>query len=443
MLDPRLVTADPERVKDNMRRRRAADEAFTSVDRMVALSAERTDLVAERDGLRGERNTLSREIGGLLKEGRSDEAAAVKQRVSDGKVRIEVLEARLGELELEQSDLAMALPNLLHDSVPDGASEDDNREVRRWGTPREFDFEPLAHVEVGERLGVLDLERSAKLTGARFSVLYGDGARLERALISWFLDLHTREHGYREVMVPYIVHRKILEGTGQLPKFEDDMFKLAGQLNGSDAFLIPTAEVPVTNLHREEILDATSVPVKYVCFTPCFRSEAGSAGRDMRGLIRTHQFHKVELVWVTEPEHSAAAHEELVRHAETCLMQLGLPFRTVELCAGDTSFNAARCFDLEVWLPSQQGYREISSCSTFGDFQARRMGLRYRPARPAGVTKKQKPRFAHTLNGSALAVGRTLVAILENGQQADGSVVIPEVLRPYMGTDVLRPPSEG
>jgi seryl-tRNA synthetase len=294
-----------------------------------------------------------------------------------------------------------------------------------------FTFAPHSHVELGTRLGILDFERAAKLSGARFAVLEGMGAKLERALINFFLDLHTTEHGYKEVMVPYIVHRQIAEGTGQLPKFEKDMFRLAEPLNGSDAFLVPTAELPVTNLHRDEILDEEELPMRWACFTPCFRSEAGSAGRDVRGLIRQHQFHKVELVWLTTPDRVDQDYKALVLHAETCLQRLGLPYRVVRHCGGEVSFSAARCHDLEVWLPSQDTFREISSCSHFTDFQARRMQLRYRPKDHDG--KKSKPRLVHTLNGSGLAVGRTLVAILENYQQADGSIEIPEALRPYLG----------
>jgi seryl-tRNA synthetase len=354
----------------------------------------------------------------------------MKEKVSHGNVRTKIIEEELEGVEGHRRDLILGLPNLLHDDVPEGKGEEENVVIRTWGEVRLGEGEGEAHVEVGQRLGILDFDRSAKLAGARFAVLRGMGARLERALINFFLDQHTSEHGYTEVLTPYIVHADIAEGTGQLPKFESDMFKLAEPLNGQTAYLIPTAEVPVTNLHRDEIIDAEQLPVKYACFSPCFRSEAGSAGRDVRGLIRVHQFHKVELVWVAHPDHAEAHHQELLGHAESMLQKLDLPYRVVELCGGDVSFSAHRCFDLEVWLPSQ-GYREISSVSHFSDFQARRMGLRFRPEPVDG--KKQKPRAAHTLNGSGLAVGRTLVAILENYQQPDGSVVIPEVLRPYMG----------
>lgn len=435
MLDPRLVAEKPDLVKDNLRRRRAADEAFAAVDAIVELARERVALITERDGLRAARNSLSKEIGDLMKAGRREEAEAIKAQVSAGNERTKVLEDRLSEVEDAQSAHLLSLPNLLHAEVPEGDDESANVELRRWGSPRDI-AEPHAHVEVGERLGLLDLERSAKLSGARFAVLSGGLARMERALINFFLDLHTGEHGYTELVVPYVVQRDAMIGTGQLPKFEADMFKLAAPLNGADAFLIPTAEVPVTNLHRDEILDESSLPKKYVAFTPCFRAEAGSAGRDVRGLIRQHQFHKVELVQITTPEQSEAAHEALTGHAETCLQRLGLPYRVEVLSSGDIGFGAHKCYDLEVWLPSQQRYREVSSCSNFADFQARRMGLRFRSA----ADPKGKPRIAHTLNGSGLAVGRTLVAILENYQQPDGSVIVPEALRPWMGgLEVLRP----
>jgi seryl-tRNA synthetase len=436
MIDPRMFLEDPARLTENLRRRHHV-EGEAIVARGAAAAARRTALVTERDGLRALRNTLSAEIGGLMKAGKRDEAEARKATVHENNGRIELIEAELGGIEAEISDLALLLPNLLADDVPDGDSEEGNVEIKRVGEPRVFDFEPLAHVEVGTRLKILDLDRAAKLSGARFWVLSGMGARLERALINFFLDLHTGEHGYTELMVPYMVQRKAMVGTGQLPKFEADMFRLADEVNGADMYLIPTAEVPVTNLHREEILDESEIPKRYCAFTPCFRAEAGSAGRDVRGLIRTHQFHKVELVVLSTPEASGEAHEALTRHAEIVLERLGLPYRRMLLCAGDISANAQRCYDLEVWLPSQQKYREISSCSNFGDFQARRMDLRYRPADVDG--KKQKPRFVHTLNGSGLAVGRTLVAILENYQQADGSLVVPEALRPYVGADVIRP----
>ncbi len=431
MIDPRILNEEPERVKASLRKRHADETLLNAVDTIVDLRSKRSNLIGERDDLRNQRNTLSKQIGGLMRDGRRDEADDVKAQVSAGNERIKALESELETIEGDVHARAMTLPNLLDADVPEGESEDDNQELRRWGVPTSFDFEPQSHVELGDGLGIIDLERSSKLAGARFSILLGAAAAMERALISFFLDMHTREHGYREVMVPYIVHRHALEGTGQLPKFEEDLFKLSEPLNGHDAFLISTAEIPVTNLHREEILELESLPKKYACFTPCFRAEAGAAGRDVRGLIRQHQFHKVELVWITTPERAKDDHQALLSHAETCLQRLELPYRVMMLCSKDTSFSAARCYDLEVWLPSQDNYREISSVSNFGTFQARRMGLRYRPEPEEG--KKAKPRAAITLNGSGLAVGRTLVAILENYQQADGSVIVPSALRPYMG----------
>lgn len=438
MNDLRSLLADPMVAKANLKRRHVEAKTLHVIDQLAALSTRRTELVTERDQLRADRNRLSKEIGGMYKAGRPDDAAAIKATVQAGNERIAVIEQEIHNLEDHLGELQLELPNLVQEDTPEGASEEDNPEVDRWGTPRVFEFEPQAHVEVGAHLGILDLERSAKLSGARFSVLYGMGAKLERALINFFLDVHTGEHGYLETMTPYIVGSDALVGVGQLPKFADDMFKLAKPVNGMDAYLISTAEVPVTNLHREEILEEEAMPRKFACFTPCFRAEAGSAGRDVRGLIRTHQFHKVELVVICKPEDSAAYHQALLGHAQTILQRLELPYRTVRLCGGDISFSAEKCYDIEVWLPSQDQYREISSVSNFGTFQSRRMNLRYRPNSVDG--KKQKPQFCHTINGSGLAVGRTLVAILENYQQADGSVVVPDVLRPYVGADVIPVP---
>ncbi len=438
MIDPTLLAEQPEIVLASLRKRHADAEAMGAVGRFGVLHALRRTLIQEGDTLRAERNRLSREIGQLLKENRMAEADEAKGRVAEGAERTRQIDEELAVVQSEQDHLAKILPNLLHPSVPEGEGEADNPVIRTWGTPRVFSFTPHSHVEIGSRLGILDLERSIRLSGARFSVLSGWGARLERGLINFFLDLHTQEHGYTEVMVPYIVHRHVAEGTGQLPKFEHDMFKLAEPLNGQDAFLIPTAELPVTNLYRDEILDEAQLPMKFVAFTPCFRSEAGSAGRDVRGLIRLHQFHKVELVWMTTPDRADADYKALLHHAETALQRLELPYRMVRHCGGEVSFSAARCHDFEVWLPSQDRYREISSCSHFTEFQARRMSLRFRPE--SAEAKKQRPKLCHTLNGSGLAVGRTMVALLENGQQADGSVVLPAILHPYVGTDVIRPP---
>ena len=430
MIDPHFLIENPDRVKDSLKRRQKAD-LCPFVDELVSLGGTRSALLTERDTLRADRNRLSKEIGGLYRSGDAAGAEALKATVQAGNVRIEDIETEIDALEARRTELSMQIPNLVDEDTPEGATEEDNPVVRTWGTPREVDFEIEAHVEIGTKLGILDLERATKLTGARFAVLVGAGARLERALINFYLDLHTGEHGYTEVMVPYMVHRRILEGTGQLPKFEEDLFKMSEPVNGSDTFLIPTAEVPVTNLHREEILDVSELPKQYACFTPCFRSEAGSAGRDVRGIIRQHQFHKVELVWLSTPETSDDNHHTLVSHAERCLQLLELPYRVVRHCGGELSFNAKKCFDLEVWMPSQGCYREISSVSNFGDYQARRMALRYRPEPVNG--KKSKARLAHTLNGSGLAVGRAIVAILENNVQADGSVRVPQVLVPYMG----------
>jgi seryl-tRNA synthetase len=357
----------------------------------------------------------------------------MKQEVRLAADRMKSLEQRQGELNTEATDILLALPNHLDDRVPMGKGDDEAVEILRWGEPRVLDFEPLPHDDLATALGILDTERAARMTGARFAVLKGAGAALERALINFFLSLHTTEHGYTEVMVPYLVWGSALQGTGQLPKFEADLFKIEGKVNGSEAYLIPTAEVPVTNLHREETVDPAQLPLKYACFTPCFRSEAGSYGRDTKGLIRQHQFHKVEMVQITTAEESSRAHLELVGHAERCLQLLGLPYRKVEIAGGDASAAAAYQIDLEVWVPSQGKYREISSCSNFWDYQARRMGLRHKKIEGKGTT------FCHTINGSGLAVGRTLVAVLENYQQADGSVIVPEVLRPFMmGLDHIR-----
>jgi seryl-tRNA synthetase len=348
-------------------------------------------------------------------------------RVGD---ELKSLDERARDLENELERLELTVPNVFDDTVPRGADESANREERRRGTPPDFDFEPKAHWDLGPALGILDFERATKVAGARFAVLRGAGAALERALITFMLDLHTRQHGYTEVLVPYLVNSDALVGTGQLPKFGDDLFRIESR----DLYLVPTAEVPVTNLHRGEILDAAELPLRYCAFTPCFRAEAGSHGQDVRGLIRQHQFHKVELVQITKPEDSARQLEELTGHAESVLDALELPYRVVSLSSGDLGFSAARTYDLEVWLPGQERFREISSCSNFTDFQARRAQLRYRPADGG------RPRLTHTLNGSGLAIGRTLVAVLENFQRADGSVVVPEVLRPYLhGLELIEP----
>jgi len=434
MIDARLIAENPDRVRDSLRRRNADEAALAVVDRLEALGARRGGLITEVDDCRATRNRLSPQIGRLFKEGRRDEANALRAQVQQAKARLGEIEGTLEDLEAERRGLLMALPNLLDDRVPPGRSEDDNVELRRWNTDDLGGGR--SHDDLGHALGILDFEAAARISGARFAVLVGAAARLERALISFFLDLHTAEHGYTEVMAPYIVWASSLEGTAQLPKFEEDLFKLAAPLNGQDAYLIPTAEVPVTNLHRGKILAEEDLPLSYACFTPCFRSEAGSYGRDTRGLIRQHQFHKVEMVKITTPDTSDAEHEALTGHAEACLRRLGLPYRLVRLCGGDIGFGARHCYDIEVWLPSQDTFREISSCSNYGDFQSRRMNLRFRPAGGKG-----KPAFCHTINGSGLAVGRTLVAVLENYQTDGGGVEIPEALRPYMGGLDHIPPS--
>ena len=437
MLDPRYITENQDAIRACYEKRGASEEALNAPAVLESLNHRRGELLRESEQCRALRNQLSPQIGQLMKAGKREEADALKAQVKNAAINIKTLEEELNALELERNHLLMRIPNILDERVPEGASESDNQQIRSWGDIPTFEFTPLEHDELGRRLGIIDAEAGAKISGARFTVLRGAGARLERALIQFFLNLHTQEHGYEEVMVPYMVRRNVLEGTSNLPKFEDDLFKLSKPLNGQDGFLIPTAEVPVTNLHREEILSEEQLPLSYTCFTPCFRSEAGAYGKDTRGLIRQHQFHKVELVRITTPEQADENHELLCQHAERCLQLLKLPYRVMRLCSGDISFGAKHCYDLEVWLPGQNAFREISSCSNFGDFQARRMKTRYRPVTE---NKKTKPIFCHTINGSGLAVGRTLVAIIENYQRADGSIEVPEVLRPYMnGLDQIQP----
>ena len=387
------------------------------------LEAERKTLQTRTQELQAQRNSLSKQIGML--KGQGKDASDVMAQVGAIGDELKASEARLGELLEKFTAILAGLPNIPDESVPVGADETANVEVKRWGTPRTFDFAVKDHTDIGEALGQLDFGTAAKISGSRFSLLKGGLARLHRALAQFMLDTHTADHGYTEVYVPYLVNAASLHGTGQLPKFEEDLFKV---LRGDQdpLYLIPTAEVPVTNIVRDEILAAEALPLKFVCHTPCFRSEAGSGGRDVRGMIRQHQFDKVELVQIVHPEKSAEAHEELTRQAEIILEKLELPYRRMALCSGDMGFSAAKTYDLEVWLPAQDTYREISSCSNFGAFQARRMQTRFR-------NDKNKTELCHTLNGSGLAVGRTLVAILENFQNADGSVTIPAVLRPYMG----------
>jgi seryl-tRNA synthetase len=422
LLDPKYVAENRERVVEMLRQR---GQALGPLDPW-SLDERRRQALQRVEALRHQQNVYSKEIAGLIRSGHApaDAKAAIAPhhgRVSD---EMKALEAELGEVESELRQILLGIPNLPDASVPVGRDAAANLEVRRVGEPPRFPFAPKPHWDLGPELGILDFERAAKLSGARFAVYFDQGARLERALIQFMLDLHTRERGYREVIPPYLVTAETLEGTGNLPKFEGDLFKT--RAGDRDLYLIPTAEVPLTNLHRDEILEAAALPLKYVAFTPCFRSEAGSYGKDVRGLIRQHQFHKVELVKLTTPESSMDELESMVADAEEVLKRLGLAYRVVVLSTGDMGFSSAKTYDIEVWLPGQQAYREISSCSNCSDFQARRASLRYRPE------SKAKPRFVHTLNGSGLAVGRTLIAVLENYQQADGSVLIPEALRPYL-----------
>ncbi|HEX7175651.1 MAG TPA: serine--tRNA ligase [Pyrinomonadaceae bacterium] len=415
-------------VRENFERVRASLEArafpVAVLDDFARLDSERRRVIAESDQLNAERNAAAREIGALMKEGKKEEAEGRRGRAAELKDRISGLDRERDEAERRMQELLSGVPNVQHESVPTGTGEDDNVEARRWGNRPELDFEPQDHVDLGVSLGILDLERATKIAASRFSILFGAGARLERALIQFMLDVHTEEHGYTETLPPFIVNAAALYGTTQLPKFEQDLFKLTDERG---LYLSPTAEVPVTNIHREEILEAAELPKKFVAYTPCFRSEAGSYGRDTRGIIRQHQFDKVELVKLALPEDSYAELEGLTRDAETILQRLGLHHRTVTLSTGDIGFGSAKTYDIEVWLPSQNTFREISSCSNYESFQARRAQIRFRR------TPGAKPEYVHTLNGSGLAVGRTWVAILENYQQQDGSVVIPEVLRPYMG----------
>jgi seryl-tRNA synthetase len=421
MLDLNYVRENLENVRLCLQTRGVAPEVL---DSFAEADSERRRVIAESDRLNAERNTASREIGALMKDGKRDEADARRKEVNELKERIADLDRQRDEAETRMRDLLTTLPNLPHESVPVGEDESANQEIRRWGTKPDFDFEPKDHVDLGTALGILDLDRAAKIAAARFAILNGDGARMERALISFMLDIHAREHEYRETLPPFIVNKASLFGTGQLPKFEEDLFKLNDE---RELYLVPTAEVPVTNYHSDEILDAAQLPMRWVAYTPCFRSEAGSYGRDTRGLIRQHQFEKVELVKYSLPENSYEELESLTRDAEVILQKLGLHYRTVALSTGDIGFGSAKTYDIEVWLPSQNTFREISSCSNYEAFQARRAQIRFRRAGGA------KPEFVHTLNGSGLAVGRTWIAIMENYQQADGSVVIPEALRPYMG----------
>lgn len=425
MLDLNYVRENLDRVRGAMQSR---GEKAATLDDFVAADLERKQAITESDTLNAQRNSASREIGALMKDGRKDEAEARRREVNELKERIAELDKRRTAAESRMTELLSTLPNIPHESVPVGKSEADNVEIRRWGNPPEFDFEVKDHVDLGTSLGILDLERATKIAAARFAILSGAGARLERAIINFMLDVQTRDHGYRETLPPFIVNSSTLFGTAQLPKFEQDLFKLR---DDRELYLIPTAEVPVTNYYREEILEATQLPLRWAAYTPCFRSEAGSYGRDTRGVIRQHQFEKVELVKYASPENSYEELESLTRDAETILQRLGLHYRVVELSTADLGFASAKTYDLEVWLPSQNTFREISSCSNCEAFQARRAQIRFR--RSGG----SKPEYVHTLNGSGLAVGRTWIAILENYQQEDGSVIVPEALRPYVGMEVI------
>jgi len=416
MLDIQIVRGRPDLVAAGLTKRGQT----VALDDFRALDTRRRALVTEVESLKRHRNESSKKIGEVMKSG--GDAVALRHEMKELGEKVSVLERDLAEVDAELDEFLKRLPNLPHESVPAGTTADDNVVVRTWGTPRAFDFPALPHWELGAALGVLDFERAARMTGARFALLTGDGARLERALINFMLDLHTKEHGYTEVLPPFLVNAQSLYGTGQLPKFEADLFKV----EPGGYYLIPTAEVPVTNIHAEEILDANQLPIAYCAYTPCFRSEAGSYGKDVRGLIRQHQFDKVELVRFAAPDSSYAQLEALTGHAEEVLKRLELPYRVVSLCGGDLGASAAKTYDIEVWLPSQGVYREISSCSNFEAFQARRANIKFRPRDGA------KAVHAHTLNGSGLAVGRTLVALLENGQERDGSITLPRALHAYM-----------
>ena len=429
MLDIKFVRENPDVVDKACESRQ---NAHWDREKFFELDEERRSVIAEVEKLQAERNSVSKQIGQLMREGRKDEAEAAKARVAANKDRIASLDDRRNEVEAALFDLVSRIPNIPHESVPYGKDDSDNPEVRRWGTPRDFSadgFEPKAHWDLGPATGMIDFDRGVKVAGTRFYVLGGMGARMERALISFMVDMHVKA-GFKEWWIPVITNRETLFGTGQLPKFEDDLYHV-----NPDLYLIPTAEVMLTNLHRGEVLEASQLPLWYTAFTPCFREEAGSAGRDTRGIIRVHQFDKVEMVKFAKPEDSMNQLESMVGEAEAVLQALGLPYHVVTLCTGDIGFSACKCYDLEVWLPSYGAYKEISSCSNCWDFQARRANIRYKdPAEFKGT------RYVHTLNGSGLAVGRTMAAIMENYQNADGSITVPEALRPYMGgVEVIRP----
>ena len=423
MLDPQLLRNELESCALKLAKR-----GYTlDVTALQSLEEKRKELQVETQRLQSERNSQSKSIGQAKAKG--EDVSAILESVSKIGEELKQTDEKLKVIQQQIEDIVLTIPNLHDDSIPEGKDENDNREERKWGTPKQFDFDVLDHVDIGEKIGGIDFETAAKITGSRFAVMSGSIARLHRALIQFMLDTHSTEHGYTETYVPYIVNKESLQGTGQLPKFEEDLFKLRSE---HDIYLIPTAEVPVTNIVRDTIIEADYLPRKYVCHTPCFRSEAGAYGRDTRGMIRQHQFEKIEMVQVVAATESEKTLEELTGHAEKILQLLDLPYRVMTLCGGDTGFSAAKTYDLEVWLPAQKTYREISSCSNFKDFQARRLKARWRNPETG------KPELVHTINGSGLAVGRTLVAVLENYQQQDGSVLVPDVLKPYMnGLDII------
>lgn len=422
MLDIKLLRTEPEKVKAAMNRRKEN----VDIDKVLAADEKRREVLYAAEGLKAKQNEVSKEIPKMKKEGKDVIPVLAEMKALSEKIK--ALDEEIRVLDSELENLMLTIPNIPNPTVPDGETDEDNLEIRKWGEPTKFPFEPKAHWDLGESLDILDFGAAAKITGARFTVYKGLGARLERAIISYFLNKHTDENGYTEILPPYMVHRNSMTGTGQLPKFEEDAFKVAG----TEYFLIPTAEVPVTNLYKDSILDAADLPIKHVAYSACFRAEAGSAGRDTRGLIRQHQFNKVELVKFTTPETSYGELEKLTLDAESVLQGLGLPYRVVKICTGDLGFTAAMKYDIEVWMPSYGRYVEISSCSNFEDFQARRASIRYKE------DIKSKTKFVHTINGSGVAVGRTVAAIMENFQQGDGSISIPEALRPFMGTDKIK-----
>ncbi|MDD4700037.1 MAG: serine--tRNA ligase [Oscillospiraceae bacterium] len=420
MLDIKVIRSNPEKVKQSVKNRNGNLDA--EIDNLLAIDDKRRVLLGQVESMKAQQNAESKKITQIKKE--DGDISAIMVEMKELSEDIKKIDSQLCELEETQKNIVLMIPNIPNESVPVGTDDSQNKEVRRWGEPTKFDYEPKAHWDIGSDLDILDPETAAKVTGARFHFYKGLGARLERSIINFYLNTHT-EHGYREIFPPYMVNRASMTGTGQLPKFEEDAFKLANL----DYFLIPTAEVPVTNMHRDEILDGTKLPIKYCAYSACFRAEAGSAGRDTRGLIRQHQFNKVELVKFANPDNSYDELEALTNDAERVLQALGLPYRVVCLCSGDLGFSSAKTYDIEVWLPSYNRYCEISSCSNFEDFQARRASIRYKD------DAKDKARLVHTLNGSGVAIGRTVAAILENYQNDDGSVTVPEVLRPYMGCD--------